>query len=154
MEEINCLEAEWSPSLEISEDRLDRQLSGQVQFSCLEEENWMASWAWNFTISSFPAAAHPVLALEGEAHTGNILLQETPHLSSPLLYHKSTADPWKLLLSHDWIDKEHLSSSSAEVRFDLYHLQQPTSPQAIRPSHPTLSPERGLAGDYSYKFRF
>lgn len=62
MEEIDCPGAEWSPSLEISEDRLDRQLSGLLQLSRLEEEeDWMTSWAWNFTILPFLAAAHPVV---------------------------------------------------------------------------------------------
>lgn len=106
MEETDCLEAEWSPSLDMSEDRLDRQLSGLVQLSHLEEDNWMTTWAWNSMIFSFLVAAHPVLALEGEAHTGNIFLQKTPHLSSIILYHKSTADSWKPMLSHDWIDKD------------------------------------------------
>lgn len=39
MKEIDYLDAEWSPSLGISEDRLDRQLSGLVQLSHLEEED-------------------------------------------------------------------------------------------------------------------
>lgn len=37
MKGIVYLEAEWSPSVGISEDRLDRQLSGLVQLSHLDE---------------------------------------------------------------------------------------------------------------------
>lgn len=82
MEEIVYLEAEWSPSVGMSEDRLDRELSGQVQLSHLEEKDWVASQAWNSLILSFLPATHPVLSLKGEACTGSLLLQRS---STPFL---------------------------------------------------------------------
>lgn len=107
----------------------------------LEKDNyWMNYWD--------PGSLSFLAALEGYDPSGSILLQETPHLSLLLLYHKSVIESWKLLLSHDWIDDEE-SSEHLVQKWDFIPstFSNLLASKPYKPSCSTLSPERGPTGD-------